>query len=116
MKKVTIIIGKQNSGKTTLAMEMACTKNAIWTNHLSDHLLQYYLTDTTEAIILDEITDFSGTVKALETLMRKDFILISKPQENISITRSLPEIIMISQANKENIPAFILEHSNLITL
>ena len=116
MQNLTIITGKQGSGKTTLAMKMTGSKNTIWANRLTDNLLKNYLNEKTEVIILDEVVDVSGTVKTLQTLIKKGFVSLPTPQKNLSITRELPEIILISQCEKENFPAFILEHSKIISL
>ena len=116
MQNLTIITGKKGSGKSSLAFKMTSTKNAVWVDRLSVRLLKNYLTEKTEVIILDEIVDVSETVKTLESLMKQGFVRISTPEKNISITRELPEIILISQSEKETFPAFILEHSKIISL
>lgn len=116
MQHLTIITGKQGSGKSSLAFKMTSTKNAVWVNRLSERLLRNYLTEKTEVIILDEIADLPGTVRTLESMIKKGFIRVSTPEQNVSITREIPEIILVSQCGKENISEFILKNSNIISL
>lgn len=116
MSQITVITGRQSSGKTSLAMEMSSNKNAIWASNFNYQLLKDYLTDETQVIILDEIQNFTETIRNLEFYMRQGFVLIRKPFTNFSISFPFPEIILVMQKSKESLPVFIQENSNFISL
>ena len=115
MKKVTIINGKQGSGKTILAMQIANKKNAIWMSGLNYSYLKSELSEQTEIIILDELHDTKKTATELQILLRNQNITFRKPYASETTTIPLPDFIITTQ-DLSLIPTELKRSSKIINL
>ena len=115
MKQATIITGKQGTGKTILAMEMASKKDTIWTSSLDYINLRELLTENTGFIVLDEITNFKSIAPDLQKLMKNRTITFRKPYERNITIMPLPHIILITQ-NLSEIPKELQAKSKIVQL
>lgn len=90
--KVTVILGPQGSGKTTLAKEMTKGRTAVWIPSWCGMLNLREVDAFTEVIVLDECIDLP-LLKAL--YWQTKFITIN-PNNTGTILRRMPEIIATS--------------------
>ena len=115
MNQVTIITGKQGSGKTLLAMKMASEKNAIWMSSLDCCRLRDTLTEEIGFVILDELSDVKSTARELHVLTRNKSITFRQPYDTKQTTIPLPHFIMTAY-NLDEIPKELQEKSEIIQL
>jgi adenylate kinase family enzyme len=94
MNEVTIILGAQFSGKTTLAKKLASGKKSISIS--SDELLTdswlKKINEETEIIIVDEVVSF----KQVQSLIENSIITFRKPYGITLTTIKRPELIIVS--------------------
>jgi hypothetical protein len=60
--------------------------------------------------------DLKQTLRNVEELATKEFIMIRKPYESIRISYTIPEIILVTQDPREAFPLFFQQNANFISL
>lgn len=103
MKKVTIIIGPQGSGKTTKAIELIGTKKTAWVNSLLEypHVFPGVVQKDTEVIVLDEA--FPGdSLEDITMLITSKTIMVKKILQQTIFEIERPELIITSNWLKES--------------
>ena len=80
-QKVTIIVGKQSSGKTTKAREMVANKNAVWipSFYLAIIFGLSSVTEETDVIVIEDLT--FPLVEYFKRLIAYDVLTIDKTPE-----------------------------------
>lgn len=101
MKKVTIILGPPESGKTFKAKEMCKGKKSVWINNydLGSPFVFREVDRETEFIVIDEFGD--KDIERIKSLITSETIIRSKPGEwDYELVR--PEVILTSNFYKES--------------
>lgn len=101
MKKVTIITGAANSGKTTKAREMTSSKKAVWLDRLNldDPFLFQSITPETEVIVMDGLAG-KKCLPEIKLLITTPMLMVNR-KGKLPIEVERPEIIIVSNDLKK---------------
>ena len=100
MNNLTIITGKQGSGKSTKAKEITANKKALWLTELQPGWVKE-LQDETEVVILDEC-NWTRDKMSIMDLISQTTISYRKPYEKEKTTRKTPYFIICTNDKVTN--------------
>ena len=101
MQKKTLITGKQGSGKTEKAKEISIGKSMVISAESYKEDIKFY-DETIETIILDEVV-FKRHFEIVKSLITKEKMTFRKPYESKSKDYEIPNVIICTQDNGENL-------------
>jgi predicted P-loop ATPase len=95
MKKVTIITGKQGTGKTILAKKLCENKKSIWFDSLENNFEKQIDIDT-ESIVIDGLS--CSSMPAVKKLITAKTLVFRPSYSKNAIKMERPEVILISNS------------------
>lgn len=96
MKPVTIITGKQGSGKTTKTKELCQGKKSKWINSLENQSIKELFIDT-DVIVIEELAT-KKDLKNVKKLINTKSLGIRKPYSEFETETERPELIICTHA------------------